>query len=320
MVDERRARSGLFTVSIIGGGGEHKLQGVSNFAYGPDLIDPVSESTRLDQFSLPAQLNVDNLTLKEAPFAGCEGQPASNFYFKVLVNGAEIAHMRSVSGLGVNWEVMENRESTILNVQKLFNKRTIPEITLNQVIELNEGDPFMEQMDKLGRFQGPGRGFSVVGGANCSYRGTWTFILMDRAGGEVVRWNAYGMFPSKFQPIGDLEATSNEVGMRTLTLRSSPAYGVQNIEEIVSSWPGSGQIVSPDFLQWASRAFKIPERKQLMLNLYHPDALPGTDVPQKRWKLFNCWPSSVTYQDLDAGSPALCTREIVLATDGVRPV
>lgn len=320
MADEKRARRGLFTVSVIGGGGEHKLQGVSNFSVGLDAINPVSESTRIDEFSLPAQFNMENITLKESPFAGCDNQPAGNFYFKVLVNGTEIAHMRSVSGIGVDWAVMENRESTSLNVQKLFNKRTTGDIVLNQVMELSEDDPFYNQLKKMGEYVGPGKGYSVVGGADCKYRGDWTFILMNRSGGEVARWTMYGAYPSKYQPIDDLDATASEVGMRSLTLTSSPIYGTKNIEERVTSWPTGGQIVSSEFLQWVSGSFDLPSRKNLMLNLYHPDAIPGHGSPVKRWKLFNCWPSSVTYQDLDAGSPGLLTREIVIATDGFRPI
>jgi len=320
MADEKRARGGLFTVSVIGGGGEHKLQSVTNFGLGVDAISSVSESTRLDQFSLPAQYNMENITLKESPFAGCDNQPATNFLFKVLVNGTEIGHMRSVSGIGATWDVMENRESTSLNVQKLFNKRTTPDITLNQVIELNDGNPFYTQMKKMGEYVGPGNGYSVVGGADCKYRGDWTFILMNRGMEEVARWTMYGAYPSHYQPISDLDASASEVGMRSLTLTSSPIYGVQNIEEKVTSWPNGGQIVSSEFLSWISGVFAVPTRKHLMLNLYHPDAIPGVGQPAKRWKLFNCWPSSVTYQDLDAGSPGLCTREIVLATDGFLPI
>jgi len=318
--NERRARKGLFTLSVVGKPGEHKLQSVSGFRQAIDLIEGASESTRIDKFDLPSQLNMEALTLREAPFAGCGDQPEGNFFFSLYLNGTEVAHVRSVSGLGVNWAVSENRESTVLNVQKLFTKRTTPEITIKQVIELSEGDALFDEIAKMGTYQGPGRAFSVVGGATCAYRGDWKISLKKRDGSEVASWTIYQAFPNSYTPFDDLDATSDDVALRTLTLRSSPAFGTINIEERVSSWPGGGQIVSPDFLLWVSSAFNLPTRQTLVLNLYHPDALPGAGEPVKRWKLFNCWPSTVTYQDLDAGSPALCTREVGIAYDGYIPV
>jgi len=313
---EQRARRGFFTVSVIGAGGEHKLQAVNGFEHGVELIDPVSESTRIDQFALPAQYNMGDLTFRESPFAGCGGQPAANFYFRVLLNGTEIAHTRSITGLGIHWDVMTNQESTSLNTQKLWNKRSVPEITLNQVIELSEGNPLYTEISKLGTFQGPGKAYSVVGGAVCAYRGDWTIVLMMRDGSEVARWTVYGCFPSRYTPINDLEATATDVGMRSLTLRSSPATGIQNIEETISSAPGGDQLYSQAWADWITQAFKVPQRKDLALNLYAPESLPGVGAPVKRWKLFNCWPSQINYQDLDASSPSLATREIVVAYDG----
>lgn len=97
---EKRARRGLFTVSVIGAGGEHKLQGITNLERTVEMIDNVSESTRNSKISLPAQLNTGPITFSEAPFAGCGDMPAGNFFFEVLHQGEVIAHTRSVSGLG----------------------------------------------------------------------------------------------------------------------------------------------------------------------------------------------------------------------------
>lgn len=312
---EHRARRSIFTVSVVGAGGEHKLQSITGLEHNTELIDPVSESTRLDQYVLPAQFNIGNITFKEAPFAGCGDQPASNFLFEVNLNGQPIAHVRSITGIGAHWAIMENRESTSLNVQKLWDKRSIPEITLNQVIELSEGNPLYKEISKLGKYQGPGKGYSVVGGAQCSYRGDWTIILRNREGDEVVRWRLYSVFPSRYQPINDMDATAGDVGLRSLTLRSSPAAGIIPLEEIVSSYPTKG-LVSQAWLQWIASGFSLPSRKDLTINLYAPESLPGQGEPLKRWKVFNAWPSEINYQDLDAASPALATREIVMACDG----
>lgn len=318
-MSEQRARKGLFTVSVIGEGGEHKLQGISGVERTIETIDGVSESTRLGKIDLPSHLNTGNITFNEAPFAGCGDTPAGNFYFEVELDGEIIGHVRSVSGLGVNWDIVENRESTNLNVQKLWDKFSIPEITFNQVVELSEGNPLYTAINKMGEIQGPGDGFSVVGGATCSFRGNWTIRLKNRGGEIIAQWNIVQAWPSRYEPMNDWTAEGGDVGLRSLTIRSAPVVGSPGIIETVSSWAtaaGSG-LVSQPFYDWCSSIFKqAPTRKNLVINHYHPDALPGADEPLKTWKLFNCWPSSLSYGDLDAGSPALATREIVMACDG----
>lgn len=316
---EQRARKGLFTVSVIGSGGEHKLQGASGFERNVETIDGVSESTRLGKIDLPAQLNTGDLTFREAPLAGCGDLPAGNFYFEIEVDSEPIAHARSISGLGVNWDVVENRESTSLNVQKLWDKYTIPEITINQVIELSEGNPLLTIMQKMGKIQGPGNAFSVVGGATCSYRGNWVIRLKNRSGGIIATWTLYAAWPSRYVPMDDYDADGGDVGLRSLTLRLAPAAGSIAIDERVSSWATSGGsgLVSQAWLDWCSSIFRrAPTRKHLTVSHYHPDAIPGVGAPVKTYKIFNAWPSSITYSDLDAGSPALATRDIVVACDG----
>lgn len=318
-MSEQRARKGLFTVSVVGHGQEHKLQSISGLERVIETIDGVSESTRLGKIDLPAQLNTGNITFSEAPFAGCGDTPAANFYFEVEVNGTVVAHVRSVSGLGINWDILENRESDKLNVQKLWDKYTIPEITISQVIELSGDNPLYTEVQKLGKIQGPGEGFSTVGGATCSFRGNWVIRLKNRGGEVIAQWKIYQAWPSRYVPMNDWTAEGGEVGLRSLTLRSAPVVGEPAIEESVSAWAtaaGSG-LVSQPWLTWVSDIFKnAPTRKNLVISHYHPDAIPGAAEPLKRFKLFNCWPSSVTYGDLDASSPALATREVVMACDG----
>jgi len=319
---EQRARRGLFTVSIIGTDGEHKLQGITGLERTIETIDGKSESTRLGKFDLPAQLNTGAITFTEAPFAGCGDMPAGNFYFEVELDSTPVAHVRSVSGLGIDWAIMENRESTLLNVQKLWDKYTVPEITIQQVIELSEGDQLFDAIEKLGRIQGPGNAFSVVDGATCAYRGNWTIRLKNRGGDVIAQWTIYGAWPSRYVPINDYDADGGDVGLRSLTLRTAPVAAQPPIMESVSSWAtaaGSG-LVSPTWLTWCSSIFtQAPTRKNLTINHYHPDALPGVSEPLKRFTLFNCWPSQLTYSDLDAGSPDLATREVVMACDAFIP-
>jgi len=318
-MSEQRARKGLFTVAVIGQGKEHKLQGISGLERVIESIDGKSGSTQLSKFDLPAQLNTSNVTFTEAPFAGCGDMPTGNFYFEVELDGEVIAHVRSVSGLGVNWEVMESRESTSLNVQKLWDKYSVPEITIQQVIELSEGNPLYTAIQKLGKVQGPGNGFSVVGGAVCAYRGNWVIRLKKRDDSIVAQWKLYSAWPSRYVPMNDWAAEGGDVGLRSLTLKMAPAAGQPAIEETVSSWStaAGGGLVSSDWLSWCSSILsQAPTRKNLSINHYHPDAMPGQDQPLKVYKLFNCWPSSLTYSDFDAGSPDLATREVVMACDG----
>ena len=318
MTDERRARRGLFTVSVVGGGSEHRLQGVSGLERTADPIDSVSSSTSIWVNSLPAHINHGDITFTEAPFGGCAGGPNPNFYFQLELNGKPIAHVRSISGLSMAWDVTENHESTNLGTQKLWGKGTPGEITLNQVIELSEADPLLAEMEKLGAVQGPGVGFSVVGGAVCAYASNWMIRLLKRDGTPVATWALYGWYPSRYQPINDLEAQGTDVGLRTLVLKSQAGVKATPIEETVGLWYNEEGLTDPAFLAWASSIFAVaPTRKQLVVSLYHTDQLPGVGAPDLRWKLFNCFPKEVRYSDLDAGSPALATREIVVACDGI---
>jgi phage tail-like protein len=317
MTDERRARRGLFTVSVVGGGNEHRLQGVSGLERTADPIESVSGSTQIWVNSLPGHINTGDITLSEAPFAGCAGGPAANFYFQLELNGVPIAHVRSVSGLSMAWGMTENHESTNLGTQKLWDKGTPGDITLGQVIELSEGDSLLAEMEKLGAVQGPGVGFSVVGGAMCQYASNWVIRLLKRDGTAVASWTLYGWYPSRYEPINGLEAQGGDVGLRTLVLKSQASIKAMPIEETVASWYNEQGLTDPAFLAWASSIFTVaPSRKHLVVSLYHTDQMPGVGTPDLRWKLFNCWPKELRYSDFDAGSPALATREIVLACDG----
>ncbi len=317
MQDERRARRGLFTVSIVGGGSEHRLQSVSGLERTVESIDSVSGSTQFWKQSLPGHINTGDITMSEAPFGGCAGGPNPNFYFQVELDGTPIAHMRSVSGLSMSWESSENRESTNLGVQKLFDKGTPGDITLAQVIELSEANPLMAAIEKLGIVQGPGVGFSVVGGAECAYAGNWVIRLLKRDGEPVAQWTLHGWYPSRLEPINGLDAQGGDVGLRSMTLKPQASVKAMPIEEKISFWYNEQGLTDQAFLDWASGVFSAaPVRKHLVVSLYHPDTLPGVGKPDLRWKLFNCWPKSVTYSDLDAGSAALATREIVFACDG----
>lgn len=317
MQDERRARRGLFTVSVVGGGSEHRLQSVSGLERTVEQIDSVSGSTQQWIQSLPAHINTGDITMSEAPFGGCAGGPNPNFYFQVELDGVPIAHMRSVSGLSMSWESSENRESTNLGVQKLWGKGTPGEITFTQVIELSEENPLLAAIERLGVVQGPGLGFSLVGDSQCAYAANWTIRLLKRDGGQVASWTLHGWYPSRLEPINGLEATGTDVGLRTLTLKPQASIKAQPIEEHVSLWYNEMGLTDQSFLDWVSSVFAMaPTRKHLVVSLYHTDQLPGSGAPDLRWKLFNCWPKTVTYSDLDAGSAALATREIVLACDG----
>jgi phage tail-like protein len=316
---EQRARTSLFTISIAGDAAEHAVLGLSGLRRLTDVIE-FTDSGRVDFISLAGHLNVENITVRDAPIAGCLGEVAGNFLFEVRIGGKTVAHTRRVSGLGVRWEVIENRESWNLGTQKLWDKRRYEEVTHDVVVDWQEKWQLYEYVKKLGEWRGPGKAFSVVEGFDCDYAQDVIIAALANDGSEIARWTLYRAWPSSWRPISDLAADSREVGISSVTWVVANLPGSPGIREEILRPRSPQGLVSEAFLTWVAKAYDVPERKDLIVNFYLPGLQPGKDAPVARIKLFNAWPSRVTYQDFDANANDPLTREIEITFDGLLPL
>lgn len=315
---EKRARNFLFTISVAGEGNEHKLLGISNIR---QVIEAFThnESTRIDTISLAGHLNVDNITVREAPFMGCIGEAAPNFVFEVAVDGTTVARCRRISGLGVRWEVIENRESNKITTQKLWGHRSYPEITHDVVIDWQDGWVLYNYLKKVAEVVGPGDQFAEAQ-ANCPYTVDVTITAKRQDGKNVAKWTLHRAWPTNWTPISDLAADANDVGLETITWVVAPVPGAQGITEDMTTYFSSEHLVSTQWYDFVSKAFDLPEKKDLIISIYHPGAQPGKDKPVGKLKLFNAWPSEITYGDLNASDNAVLTRDITITFEGIRVI
>lgn len=319
MEQEQRARVSMFTVSVGGDASEHQVLALSGLRRFTEVIEH-TDSARSDYIALAGHLDVDTITIREAPIAGCLLEPVGNFLFEMRIGGKPVAHLRRISGLGVRWEVINNRESTSLATQKLWDKRRYNEITTEAVVEWSERWQLYEYVKKLGEFTGPGKAFAVVEGFTCDYVQDVVIAALANDGTEVARWTLYRAWPTSWRPISDLDASTSDVGLVTATWQVAPLRGSEGIREEILRPLGKEQLVSQAFYKWVASAYKVPERKDLIVNFYLPGMQPGKDAPVARVKLFNAWVSRIEYQDFDASRNEVLTREIEVAFDGLLPL
>ena len=314
---EQRGRAGFFTVTC--GGEEHQLLAVTGLRRFVQN-DEFTTSASLDFINLAGHLDVDNLTLREAPIAGCLGEPVGQFLFELRIGGTKIGHVRRITGLGVRWDVGTNRESDSLATQKLFYKRRYPAVTTELVVEWKEKWQLYNYVRKLGEFSGPGAAFSVVDEFVCDHVQDVTIVAKASDGEDVAKWTLFRAWPMSYR-IGDMSADSTDPLLVSVEWVVAPRGDMPGVSEKIIRPLGRGQLVSPKFYQWVAKAFDdVPKRETLILNYYLPGLQPGVDAPVARTRLFNCFTSEVTYQDFDAAADGRLTREITVAFDGMLPV
>lgn len=318
---EQRARVSTFTVSVGGDVGEHQLLGLTNPERSVETRD-WSPSSRSDWIQLAGHLNTNTITLREAPIAGCLGEPVGNFLFEVRIGSAAtpVAHCRRISGLGVRWDAMDNRESNSLATQKLWDKRRYNQVTHDVVIEWTEGWQLYDYVKKLGEFSGPGRAFSTVEGATCDHVQDIIIAALSNDGSESAKWILRQAWPVSYRAISDLASDNADVGLSSVTWTVANTMGTPGIEEQIIRPLGKNQMVSQAFYDWVAAAYEMPQRKDLIINMYLPGLQPGRDAPVGRLKLFNCWVQEINYQDFDASRDEHLTRELTVQFDGLLPL
>ncbi|HKP84945.1 MAG TPA: phage tail protein [Blastocatellia bacterium] len=128
--------------------------------------------------------------------------PFRNFRFLVEIDGIVQGGFSECSGFGSNVEVIEYREGgDSTTVRKLPGKTTYSDIVLKWGVTVTR-----ELYDWH---------LQVINGQISRRNGS--VVILNDVGEEVVRWNFFNAWPSKYDPV-DLNAKGNDVAIDTLTV------------------------------------------------------------------------------------------------------
>lgn len=128
-------------------------------------------------------------------------EPYKNFNFRVEIDGISIAAFSECTGLGSRVDVIEYREGGSGAVRKLPGLRRFSDIVLKRGITGSR--ELQDWHSNILKGQADRRNGSV--------------ILLDDAGQEVVRWNFFNAFPSRWDG-PHLKGDGQDVALETLTL------------------------------------------------------------------------------------------------------
>lgn len=128
--------------------------------------------------------------------------PYKNFRFRVELQGIQQAAFQECSGLGSEIEVIDYRDgSDPAVVRKLPGRVSYPDIVLKWGVT-NSKDLYNWHLAAIqGQLQ----------------RKSGAVVLLDDAGNEVVRWNFFEAWPSKWEG-PRLNAMGNDVAIEGLTI------------------------------------------------------------------------------------------------------
>lgn len=127
--------------------------------------------------------------------------PYKNFNFRVEIDGISIAGFSECSGLGTRVDVIEYREGGSSAIRKLPGLRKVSDIVLKRGV--TSSSELQDWHKKILNGQTDRRNGSVV--------------LLDDTGQEVVRWNFFHAFPSRWEG-PHLKGEGQDVAIETLTL------------------------------------------------------------------------------------------------------
>ncbi len=128
--------------------------------------------------------------------------PYTNFRFRVEIDGIQQGSFMECTGLGSHIEVVEYREGTDpITVRKIPGKVTYPDIVLKWGVTTSR-DLYTWHL-------------AIINGQ--LQRKNGAVILQAADGTDVVRWNFFNAWPSKWDG-PTLNAMSNEVAIESLTI------------------------------------------------------------------------------------------------------
>lgn len=318
---EQRARNFLFTVEVAGSKTEHKLLGISGLQA---VINPVEvrESNRIEVARLAGHATVDNFTVREAPVKGCHDEPVGNFLFELEIQGGPVLHLRRVTGLGVTWQVIENKESNELAIQKLWGHKSYPDVAIEAVVDWESKDQFKKYLNRVAKFTGPGPQFAHAE-ARCPYIQDAVLRVLSNDRQVRAMWKIRRAWVLNWTPLGDLDATGDDVAIERMTLALDPLPNSQGIAETIFPMLGMFDMSNMGSLAWyqfVASAWDIPKKKDLIIHVYDPGLNPGKDQPKASYKVFNAWVSEIRYGDFDANADEILTREVTITAEGIKPL
>ena len=134
---------------------------------------------------------------------GQRTDPFENFRFRVEIEGIQQARFTECTGLGSHIEIVEYREGNEPTgaVRKIPGRVTYPDITLKWGVTASR-----ELYDWH---------LAVINGQ--LQRKTGSIVLLDSERKEVLRWNFFEAWPSKWDG-PTLSAMSNDVAIESLTI------------------------------------------------------------------------------------------------------
>lgn len=314
-VQQNRVVNFLFTVDV--NGEEKCVQGVDGLLDSSLAAIDFSGSCMEDVVQLPGHYNKDNVTITHAPLHADKGGmrlPYPRFLFEVNLGNGLIGHARSITGISVTNDIIENREADHITTQKVIGLRHYGEVTFTQVVPVPEEPAFMDWLNKLMKITGPGQNFATLE-SQCLIEAIEdvTITVRNRCR-EMVGQFKLRLAHGAGLTAGTLESAGADVWIRSMTIRPLGVEWVQGIE-------------TGGFADWVMNAFTLPRKDTLTVRIYNRQGstmlAKGMPVelgaPVAKFKLMNAWPAEVNLGDLDASADDIFTEEIVVATDGVMP-
>lgn len=138
--------------------------------------------------------------------------PYKNFKFRVSWDGRDIAGVSKVSGLKRTTELVEHRDGGDLS-----GKRKSPGLSTYEPIMLERGlshDPdFEEWANLVHNYQGDG----AVSLRN--FRKDIVISVYNLSGQKVLSWRVFRCWVSEYQPLPEMDANANAVGIETLGIQ-----------------------------------------------------------------------------------------------------
>jgi phage tail-like protein len=137
---------------------------------------------------------------------------ASNFFLEI--DGAKVSTLTEVSGLDVEVEVVEMKQTTEAGqyvIAKTLGQNKVPgDITVKRIAPLKIGD------DPIWKWFNDIRDKGMAIGDRASTRKNGSIVVYDTSNVEVSRWNFYNAWPMKISS-DSFSATSSEAVHETIT-------------------------------------------------------------------------------------------------------
>lgn len=316
---EERARNFLHSIEVSGAGGEHKIISLSGLEETVEPIE-VSESHNIIRKRIAGHAGVNPITIREAPIMGCHEQPVGNFLIECDFGGVAVAHLRRISGIGVNWQVIDNKEGSSLGIGRLAGHKTYPDIIVEAVVDWETRDQLFKYMAKTAEFTGPGYYLPAVT-SECPYFENLVVRVKTNDDRLAAKWLIHRAWVMNWTPFGDLDATADEVALERVTLALDPVPNQEAIEEMIEMPFEQEQMGSDAWYEFVASAYGlVPDRRDLVIHSYAPGQIPQNDQPKASYKLWDCWVSEVNYQDFDANADDILTREVTVQVSGITPL